>query len=311
MATPTAYQNSLPSTSVFSPNNPAYQQAQANQSQTQANIASGDTSDLSSHDYSLNYVNALMEYGANSPQVQTALTQWQNAATKDPSIVAPQGDGKGGVDQGQLGTLGAQPDVDPRLTQLGDQETALATSFTNSIPQTAATFADTIAQTNKSNLAASIENNNASYNSRGLLYSGGLQGANENAQEQESATQAQDVATENQNLQTTSNELTAAAEGTQAQIATAKQNIASGQNNQNAALLNTALQNQATNNATIGGAAKGLGAAAGYGAGLLSNTPSTPNTSSAPTYQPTSGPGVAPTAGPILNGTTLFQPQGD
>lgn len=309
MATPTAYQNSLPSTSVFSPNNPAYQQAQANQSQTQANIASGNTSDLSSHDYSYNYASAQIQYGANSPQAQAALTQWQNAATKDPSIVAPQGDGKGGVDQGQLNTLGVQPDVDPQLTQLGDQETALATSFTNSIPQTAATFADTIAQTNKSNLAASIENNNASYNSRGLLYSGGLQGANENAQEQESATQAQDVATENQNLQTTSNELNAAAEGTQAQIATAKQNIASGQNNQNAALLNTALQNQATTNATIGGAAKGLGAAAGYGAGLLSTTPSTPAPAPAPAPNPYTNLTQTATPASTTNGITDFSSQ--
>jgi hypothetical protein len=210
------------------------------------------------------FQNLIAQYGVNSAQAQTYYQQ--NQAALDPN--------------GENNQSVPELNVDPQLGELGQEETALATSFQNNIPSMAATFADQVAQVNKANLAASIENNTASYNSRGLLYSTGLQGANSASQESAAETQASEVASENQNLQTTSNSLNSAALGTQEAIAGEENTIGASAAALNAQYLNTALQNQNTQNAAIAGAASGVGSAAGYGLGLLGTASPTASSTS-------------------------------
>lgn len=188
-------------------------------------------------------------------------------------------------------------DVNPQLTQLGDAQTKLASDFQNNIPEMASTFADQVSQINKKNLASSIENNTTAYNSRGLLYSGGLVGANAASQQDEASKQADQVATENSQLQTTSNSLNNSALGTKAAIAGEQNSIKTGQQSDVNQYLGIALGNAAAQNAAVAAAASGVGNAAG---GLLAASKTNAATTT-PTTDNLTGAGSPPSLGVNYN----------
>lgn len=168
------------------------------------------------------------------------------------------------------------PPIDPRFQQLVEGQRQHAKEYRNRIPQLADTFMGQIAEVNKKNLAAEIDQTQKNYNKRGLLYSTARVGAEGDARTRS----AQDLATKrydvNKQLEDQADQLDQQAIDSGFALASQGQQLAGQDAELQSKYLDVALQRQQQDMAGLANLTQGImGGAAyagGYGSGRSNGT---------------------------------------
>lgn len=159
--------------------------------------------------------------------------------------------------------------VDPAFSGAVDQANKIASDYAANIPTFAAQTMGIVGNQARQALGSALAQNTQSANSRGFLYSGLKQGADQASQGDYAGNLATARTSVNQNLQNNSNDLNQQAVNIGSQVANAQQNYTAEAQKTQQDVVNMELQQQQAAANNYAQAGSGLGSAIGTGVGLL------------------------------------------